>query len=264
VSFLAAPERRIAIGAAAIIIVLLGGWWFVRAKTSAATASFSASTGVDQPQPARQPSTEIPSLPPVAPEPKQPVRGNAPSLAPQITFTAVPNSIPQGATTRLRWHFTNAKSARIVPAPGVLRQTSGEFPVAPIQTTTYTLTAASKDGTVATATATVQVTPSAQPTYSVMVHHDHGVPSTVWMQCWGQLLVSGNHLQYRVSGSDDGRRDDFNVPLSQLQDVRMNRMLIRNLPAFHVTINGRVFNFIPQGTTAPQAVFAIQQRIGAR
>jgi hypothetical protein len=71
-------------------------------------------------------------------------------------------------------------------------------------------------------------------------------------------------LQYRVLGTNDGRRDGFNVSLSQLQEVRMNRTLIRNFPAFHVTINGRVFNFVPQGMPVAQAVFAIQQRMGAR
>jgi hypothetical protein len=77
-------------------------------------------------------------------------------------------------------------------------------------------------------------------------------------------MVVGNSLQYRVVGTSDGRRDGFNIPLSQLQDVRMNRVPIRNFPGFHVTINGRVFNFVPQGMPVAQVVFAIQQRIGAR
>jgi hypothetical protein len=160
--------------------------------------------------------------------------------------------------------LTNTRSAKIIPAPGALRQNSGEFLVAPAQTTTYTLTAASKDGTLATATATVQVMPAVRPDVAFLVHHDHGFSQVGWPQCWGQLMVVGNTLQYRVIGTSDGRRDPFNVSLSQLQDVRMNRAPIRNVAAFHVTINGRVFNFVPQGMPAAQAVFAIQQRAGAR
>jgi hypothetical protein len=260
--FLATPERKVIAGAACLAVVLFAGWMTMRSRNSAPVANVPANIPVDTSNPT-----------PVQPLTQQPLQSNRPArqpipivraATPQITFSAVPTSIAQGGTTRLRWVLTNTRSAKIVPVPGVLRQNSGEFLVAPVQTTTYTLTATSKDGTLATATTTVQVMPAARPDFAVLVHHDHGFSQVGWAQCWGQLMVVGNSLQYRVVGTSDGRRDGFNIPLSLLQDVRMNRTPIRNFPAFHVTINGRIFNFVPQGMPVAQVVFAIQQRVGAR
>ena len=259
-ALLATPERKVVAAAAGMAVVLLAGWLAVRSRNPTPVVpqgvGVQSSAGEIAPPLVQQPS------PPGAPA-RPPVPAARP-MAPQITFSVFPNAIAQGGTTRLRWVLTNTRSARIVPAPGALRQNSGEFLVAPAQTTTYTLTAASKDGTLATATATVRVMPAARPDVAVLVHHDHGFSQAGWAQCWGQLMVVGNSFEYRVMGTSDGRRDGFNVPLSLLQDVRMNRTPIRNLAAFHVTINGRVFNFVPQGLPAAQAVFAIRQRTGVR
>jgi serine/threonine protein kinase len=248
--FFAAPEHKAMAAAGGLAIVLLAGWLALRARNSHAdVVTPPVYTGPVTPPPVIPPSNVVP--PPVQ------------AVVPKIVFTAVPNSIVQGGTTRLRWRLINARSARIFPAPGQLRQTSGEAIVAPAQTTTYTLTAASKDGTIATATATVQVIAQARPDFAISVHHDHGLAQNGWPQCWGQLIVSGNRLIYRVTGTNDGRRDDFNIPLAQLQDVRV-RVPIRNNQAFYITIRGQVFNFIPQGMTSGQAVSAIQQKAGAR
>jgi serine/threonine-protein kinase len=259
---LATPERKVIVGAVGLAAILLAGWMAVRSRNPTPVANVPASIPADSGNPpGAQPSGgEI--APPVQQQspPASPVRPGTP----HIVFSAVPNSIAQGGSTRLRWVLTNTRSAKIVPAPGVLRQNSGEFLVAPARTTTYTLTASSKDGTLATATATVQVMPAVRPELAVLVHHDHGISQAGWAQCWGQLMVVGNSLQYRVMGTSDGRRDGFNISLSQVQDVRMNRVPIRNFAAFHVTMNGRVFNFVPQSMPAAQAVFAIQQRVSAR
>jgi serine/threonine protein kinase len=265
---LATPERKVVAGAAGLAVVLFAGWMTMRSRTPTPVASISppvgSSTSVQPSSAGGEIAPPLSQQQPLANRPaRQPISRVLP-VTPQIRFSAVPNSIAPGGTTRLRWVLTNTRSAKIVPAPGLLRQNSGEFLVAPAQTTTYTLTAASKDGTLATATATVQVLPAARPDFAVLVHHDHGFSQVGWAQCWGQLMVVGNSLQYRVVGTSDGRRDGFNIPLSQLQDVRMNRVPIRNFPGFHVTINGRVFNFVPQGMPVAQVVFAIQQRIGAR
>jgi hypothetical protein len=257
-SFFAAPERKAMLAAGGLAIVLLAGWFALRARNS--------HVEVVPPPIYTGPATPPPVIPPsnvVVPPPFQKTDPPAPALVPRIVFTAVPNSIPQGGTTRLKWRLINARSARILPAPGQLRQTSGEAVVAPAQTTTYTLTAASKDGAVSTATATVTVLAQARPDFAIVVHHDHGFAQNGWPQCWGQLVVAGNRLMYRVTGTNDGRRDDFNIPLAQLQDLRV-RIPIRNMQAFYVTIRGQVFNFIPQGMTSGQAVFAIQQKLGAR
>jgi serine/threonine-protein kinase len=282
-SLLATPERKIIAGAAGLMLVLVAGWAALRPHNSdvvvppaavnsggnrAAPIQGQPSGGQNAAEFSAKKTTEV-SQQPIAPQSPKPVKQTAKPVstnpvAPQIMFEAVPGSIPRGTTTRLRWNLINAKSASIAPAPGVLRQARGEFLVAPIQTTTYTLTASSKEGAVATATATVQVLQPAHPALTILVQHDHGFAPNIWPQCWGQLQVVGNHLQYRVVGTSDGRRDDFDVLSSQVQEAGVNRMLIRNLQAFHVTINGRVLNFIPRSLPAPQAAQTIQQMINAR
>jgi hypothetical protein len=208
--------------------------------------------------------------------PPAPVRVPPPPthVMPGIVFDAVPGAIPAGGTAVLRWSLTNAQSASIQPAPGALHQTAGQYVVRPTETTVYTLTATSPDGTSAGSTLTVRVQPAVQsavpppappaarPGVNIaMVVHDHGVAfgqNNAWPRCWGQLQVVGNHLQYRVMGTADGRRDDFDVQLSQVQEASANRMPIRNQPAFHLTIAGQHLNFVPQGTTTGVAVAAIQ------
>ena len=270
-SIFATTERKIIAGAGILVLALIAGWFVMRPRVVTTASGPSTiptvnrpdppSSGVVTPDPSQQPPPTQQTVPPLPP-----VRKSAPAvhLTPQITFTATPPVIPQGGTARLHWHLMNAQTARIVPAPGVLRQLSGESVVAPAQTTTYTLTAVSKDGTANAAIATVTVIPQARPSVAILVHHDHGFAPAGWPQCWGNLVVMNGYLQYRVIGTNDGRRDDFNVPVSQIQEVRLNRGLIRNFPSFHATINGRVFNFVPQGMLAQQAVVLLQQRTNAR
>lgn len=286
-SFFASPQRRVIAGAAALVFILLASWLALRSRGAESGPAVPLPAPVSSPSgptplerqaaggslaemssQSAQPANQQPSRPARrARTQAAPVRTQAAApvpITPQISFDAVPAAIPQGATTRLRWFLTNAKSARIAPAPGVLRQARGEFLVAPPQTTTYTLTAASKDGTTAIATVTVQVNTAPRPAVAMLVVHDHGFAQNGWPQCWGQLQAVGNHLQYRVLGTDDGRRDDFDVQLSQVQEVRANRMLIRNQQAFHVSVNGQVFNFIARGIPAAQAAAAIQQKLNGQ
>ena len=221
------------------------------------------------PQQQTQPQTQQP--PPqqqAPPPPPAPASLPTPRLRPEIAFSAVPNAVQQGGSVVLRWYLSNADSATISPAPGVLRQTSGEYRVTPSESTTYTLTATSKDGIAATATAFVQVVASAPPPAPVQrpgaliaVYHDHGAAFTAQNQvppvCWGQLIINGNRLVYKVLGTSDGRRDDFDIALTQIQEAKPNRVPIRNLQAFHLTVGGQHFNFIPQGMSAVQAASII-------
>jgi hypothetical protein len=165
---------------------------------------------------------------------------------------------------------------------GALRQTNGEYRVAPTETTTYTLTATSMDGTVATQTATVQVLgppvgqvqqqqqqqqpQAARPSFLINVYHDHGANfgGNRMPMCWGQLTATGGHLIYRTSSTNDGRRDDFDVLVTQVQEVQTNRVPIRNQAAFHITVGGQHFNFIPVGIVPAQAVSMIQQGLQGR
>ena len=222
--------------------------------------STSAHSAIETPpSPVKQPTPQIPAPPP----PQQ-------RIPPQITFQASPDSIQSGEATMLRWALTNAQSASIEPGIGGLRQTVGQARVTPTQTTVYTLNALSKDGSPATSSVTVQVRPAPAPPpaaapragFTVIVVHDHGVAlgqNNVWNRCWGQLQSIGGHLQYRVIGTSDGRRDDFDIPFANIQEAATNKLPIRQQPAFHLTIGGQHLNFIAQGAAPGQVVSAIQR-----
>jgi hypothetical protein len=239
------------------------------------------------PQAPVRPSADTPPQPVAAP-PSQPQMPAPPQrVVPAIVFEAMPNTIPAGGVTMLRWNLVNAQSAIIEPAVGVLRQVNGQVQIRPTETTVYRLTARSRDGSSATSVVTVQVQaatqavqpvqPAVQPVQppirsvqppvrpgvvvGVMVH-DHGATfgqNNVWNRCWGQMQVMGDHLQYRVVGTTDSRRDDFDVPMNQVQEAAANKLPIRNQPAFHVTIGGQHYNFIPQGVSVVQAIATIRQ-----
>jgi hypothetical protein len=165
----------------------------------------------------------------------------------------------------------NAHSATISPEPGVLRQSAGQYRVSPTTTTTYTLTARTQDGAIATATTTVQVSapmPAAnvRPGRPMAVVHDHGgaLNAYAWPSCSGVLQVVGSNLRYTVSRTSDGRSDAFEIPLSQIEEVKMNKMRIRNQVVFHITARGQHLNFVPVGVAAAQAVAEIEGAVGRR
>jgi hypothetical protein len=99
------------------------------------------------------------------------------------------------------------------------------------------------------------------------LYHDHGVVSgnqSAWPSCWGQLQIGGGRVVYHVLGTSDGRRDDFVVPVSQVEEVRVNRMPIRGRPAFHMRINGQNFNFVPASGSPVLFVNVIEQWLQAK
>jgi len=99
------------------------------------------------------------------------------------------------------------------------------------------------------------------------VYHDHGVAGGskyVWPSCWGQLRIAGGQVVYHVLGTSDGRRDDFALPVSAVEEVRVNRLPIRGRPAFHLRIDGKLFNFVPQSGAPIQYVNAIEQSLQAK
>jgi len=97
--------------------------------------------------------------------------------------------------------------------------------------------------------------------------HDHGVAvgtGVPWPRCWGQLQIGGGRVVYHVLGTSDGRRDDFVAPVSAITDVRVNMIPIRGHPAFHMRVNGQVFNFIPAAGAPVVYVNVISQWLQAR
>jgi hypothetical protein len=198
-----------------------------------------------------------------------------PQVKPEITFQATPPSITLGSSATLTWSLQNAVAATIAPQPGMLRQVSGRVQVTPTTTTTYVLTARSKDGLTDSASATVQVTQASGPppgpngnqsgtpgrnTSMITVVHDHGgaLNAATWPSCYGALQVTDGVLRYSVAGTVDGRRDGFEVPIGQVSDVQMNRLRIKNQPAFHLIIRGQHMNFVATGMAAAQAVAELQ------
>jgi hypothetical protein len=99
------------------------------------------------------------------------------------------------------------------------------------------------------------------------LYHDHGVlggNKFLWPSCWGQLQIGGGRVVYHVLGTSDGRRDDFAVPVSAVEEVRVNRMPIRGRPSFHMRINGQVFNFVPASGSPVVFVNVIEQWLQAK
>jgi hypothetical protein len=199
-------------------------------------------------------------------------------VKPEISFQATPPSIPAGGAATLSWTLQGAVAANIAPEPGALHQTSGRARVTPGTTTTYVLTARSKDGTTDTATATVQVTQSGpgpgpgpgqvrgSNTSLITVVHDHAgaLNATTWPSCYGALQVTNGVLRYAVAGTLDGRKDGFEIPIAQVQDIALNRANIKNQPAFHIVVRGQHLNFVSTGMAAGQAVTELKAAMSQR
>ena len=99
------------------------------------------------------------------------------------------------------------------------------------------------------------------------VYHDHGLAGANrfnWPSCWGQLQIGGGKMVYHVLGTSDGRRDDFVVPVSAVDDVQVNRLPIHGRAAFHMRINGQNFNFVPAAGAPILYVNTINQWLQAK
>jgi len=99
------------------------------------------------------------------------------------------------------------------------------------------------------------------------VYHDHGIAGAnkfLWPSCWGQMQIGNGKVVYRTLGTSDGRRDDFLVPVSAVDDVRVNRLPIRGRLAFHMRVNGQVFNFVPASGAPILYVNVINQWLQAK
>ena len=109
---------------------------------------------------------KAPAPPPPPPPVVAPVEPPAPPAAPRIVqFTAEPSSIQRGESSMLRWEVSGtASSVAINQGVGTV-QATGNSPVSPTSSTTFTLTATGPGG-VQTASTTVSVVtppPAVQP-----------------------------------------------------------------------------------------------------
>ena len=99
------------------------------------------------------------------------------------------------------------------------------------------------------------------------LYHDHGLIGANqynWPSCWGQLQIGGGRVVFKVLGTSDGRRDDFVVSTSAVEEVKVNRMPIRGRPSFHMRINGQNFNFVPAAGAPIVFVNMINQWLQAK
>ena len=109
-----------------------------------------------------------------------------PPLAPTVSLSASPATIPQGQCATLLWSSANAASASIDQGIGNVG-VSGSWPVCPRSTTQYTVAAVGEGGTRAAST-TVTVTPPPAPTVSLSAS-----PATIPQgQCATLLWSSAN------------------------------------------------------------------------
>ncbi len=90
-----------------------------------------------------------------------------------VAFTVEPTTVERGQSATLKWSVTNATSVIIDHGIGAV-DVSGQRTVVPADSTTYTLTARSENGSAA-ATATVNVTvPGEAPEKGPRTHEDFG------------------------------------------------------------------------------------------
>ena len=115
-----------------------------------------------------------------------------------------------------------------------------------------------------------QQAPAQQPMRAspiMALYHDHGLAGANrfnWPSCWGQLQIGGGKMVYHVLGTSDGRRDDFVVPVSAVDDVQVNRLPIHGRAAFHMRINGQNYNFVPASGAPILYVNTINQWLQAK
>lgn len=188
-----------------------------------------------------------------------------PKPALRITaFRIEPAQVAAGQSAQMTWSVEGAARVVISPEPGGVPN-SGMATIQPRSSNRYVLTAWDAQGRQTYATAQVSVAPAAPPVetgqaWSVAHDHDGNVKpfnpyDRNWDHCAGVLRLANGRLRYdtRFAG------DSFDVPLSDIREVRTNRLNIAGMRAFHVRLaSGRNFNFVPR-QSPDQIVAAIQR-----
>jgi phospholipase C len=121
-----------------------------------------------------------------------------PVVAPSVSLSASPTTVIAGATATLTWNSSNAASATISSGIGSVA-TSGNMPITPAQTTTYTIIVSGAGTATATAQTTVTVVHPGPPTVTISPSPSSliaGQPSTL-------TVVATNSLQVVVTNNVD-------------------------------------------------------------
>jgi len=186
------------------------------------------------------------------------------------SFQPQSSRIEEGSSTTLNWAVSGASRVTIAPEPGTVALT-GEARVAPRVSSRYVLTAIDATGKTVTATAMVEVVPKRDEIpypipvvsrYAWHVMHDHqGLTGynpydRVWNHCEGILRVVGKSIRYDTRHAGDS----FEAPISDIDEIKMNRMPIRSMKAFHVKLkSGRNFNFVAR--ESPDRIVSVIQQL---
>jgi hypothetical protein len=184
-------------------------------------------------------------------------------------FQPQSSRIAEGTSTTLNWAVSGASRVTIAPEPGNVALT-GEARISPRVSSKYVLTAVDATGATVTAATTVEVVARQrdpdipnpiQSRYAWPVMHDHqGLMSLnpydrVWNHCEGVLRVVGKTLRYETRYAGDS----FEAPLSDVDEIKMNRMPIQGMKSFRVKLrSGRKFNFVAR-ESPDRIVNAIEQ-----
>lgn len=200
------------------------------------------------------------------------------SAGPEIlSFTASPPSSPRpGGPVTLRWQWRGAPRAvlRIStnPVPMTLPADMQEMEMLPRESTRYTLVVTDARGVSVSRSLDVAVESAAPPVVvppvpgpnpvrlSFVVYHHHGkaglIPGPIDIRshrgsvqlgrgdlsCTGTLSVEGTRLIFRSRNFNDG----FQAALSDVEEIKGNRMSIAGNRAFHVKLRkGDNYNFVP-------------------
>ncbi len=224
-----------------------------------ARQSAQATLGVKTPDARPIDKVDKKTIPPVASPPRV------------VSFAATPGILQPGQPATLHWSVINAAKVAIAPEPGPVAS-SGDTRVQPQRTTRYTITATDLQGHETSASTTVQVqaadTPIPGPIPGPVprglawpIAHDHeGLQAfnpydKSWNHCEGTLRLNGQTLRFETRFPGDS----FATALSEIEEIKMNRISIRGMKAFHIKLrSGRKFNFV-SAQSADQVIDAIQR-----
>lgn len=201
------------------------------------------------------PSTDAPNTNPGDPPPAE-TSGDAAGPIEVASFTGDPATITAGQSAQLAWTVKGAAQLKIEPEIGTV-SAQGAIAVQPKATTRYTLTATDSAGKTFTATATITVgadagsNPAAALSWKVIHDHEGMIDLDRSRKgCEGTMSVEGKRVRF----ASDNAAHSFDVPYSQIAEVKGNRLR----RGFHIKLSGgKNFNFNAVSESVNKIVDAI-------
>lgn len=162
------------------------------------------------------------------------------------TFRAENRVANGGPYVNIHYDVPGAVRIIIQPEAGSVSAPSGIVSVFPAQSTRYTLTAYTANGTSTTSTLDVVPVQRAPRPAELAVttawpvqHHHYGANP---LFCSGVIFVRGRYLVFQSESANDG----FSIPFGDVTEVKANRYVLGSNNAFHVKSATRNYNFVPR------------------